>query len=185
MPRDFFMRFNPGDKVSFLDHTGTGVVIAVHGNNAWVKNDDGMELEYPFSKLVPRTSGKEYSTSAKDEELLLRNKLSGEKNRKKISKAHHGEKEMEIDLHIHELTDDIRGLSNTDMLRIQVLHFRKKMTEAIDKRITRLILIHGVGEGVLKAELHHALLDYHNVEVHDADYSKYGKGATEVRIRYN
>ncbi|MFZ5552038.1 MAG: Smr/MutS family protein [Bacteroidota bacterium] len=181
------MAIKAGDKISFLDHTGTGVVVEIYTEkkSALIKTEEGLEVVYLLSKIVKKPGRSEYTSSAAEEEKLLRNKILSGKNKNKISKSHHGEKEMEIDLHIHELVDDLRGLSNTDMLRIQVIQFRKKMAEAIEKRVTKLIIIHGVGEGVLKAEIRHALLDYPNVSSGDADYLKYGKGATEVRIRYN
>ncbi|MEI8366494.1 MAG: DUF2027 domain-containing protein, partial [Parachlamydiaceae bacterium] len=38
---------------------------------------------------------------------------------------------MEVDLHVHELIDDIRGLTNADMLKLQLDAFRKEMETAI------------------------------------------------------
>ena len=47
------------------------------------------------------------------------------------------------------------------------------------------VFIHGVGEGVLKLELEYLFSRYDNVKFYDADYQKYGLGATEVYIYQN
>jgi hypothetical protein len=42
-----------------------------------------------------------------------------------------------------------------------------------------------VGEGILKAELDFLLGRYDNIDFQEANYQKYGMGATEVFIRQN
>jgi hypothetical protein len=42
-----------------------------------------------------------------------------------------------------------------------------------------------VGEGVLKVELEYLFGRYNNVKFYDANYQKYGVGATEVYIFQN
>jgi len=58
---------------------------------------------------------------------------------------------------------------------------RRQLEFAIRKRIQKVVFIHGVGEGVLKTELEY-LFGRYNVKYYDADYQKYGLGATEVYI---
>jgi len=53
------------------------------------------------------------------------------------------------------------------------------------KRIQKIVFIHGVGEGVLKIELEYLFARYNNVKYYDANYQKYGLGATEVYILQN
>ena len=50
------------------------------------------------------------------------------------------------------------------------------------KRIQKVVFIHGVGEGVLKLELEYLFKRYDNLKFYDANYQKYGLGATEVYI---
>ena len=64
---------------------------------------------------------------------------------------------VEIDLHIHQLIDDTRGLSNADMLKLQLDTFRKEMDKAIANGVKKIVFIHGVGDGVLKNELRREL----------------------------
>jgi len=42
-----------------------------------------------------------------------------------------------------------------------------------------------VGEGILKEELQYLFGRYENLKYYDADYQKYGMGATEVYILQN
>ena len=92
---------------------------------------------------------------------------------------------MEVDLHIEKLVPYLKGLSNHDILTKQIDTARGQLEFAIRKRIQKIVFIHGVGEGVLKAELEYLFSRYDNVKFYDADYQRYGLGATEVYIFQN
>jgi len=87
-------------------------------------------------------------------------------------------------LHINELVKSTRGLDNFDMLNLQLDTAKRKVEFAISKRISKIVFIHGVGEGVLKGELIR-LLNKYPVKYYDASYKKYGLGATEVYVYQN
>jgi dsDNA-specific endonuclease/ATPase MutS2 len=70
------------------------------------------------------------------------------------------------------------------MLSLQIDTARHKIEFAIKKRIPKIVFIHGVGEGVLKAELHY-LFNKYPIKYYDASYQKYGLGSTEVYIYQN
>ena len=76
-------------------------------------------------------------------------------------------------------------MSNHDMLTLQLDAARRQLDFAICKRIQKVVFIHGVGEGVLKMELEYLFGRYNNVKYYDANYQKYGLGATEVYIFQN
>ena len=76
-------------------------------------------------------------------------------------------------------------MSNFDMLNIQLDTAKRQLDFAIGKRIQKVVFIHGVGEGILKEELHYLFKKYDNLKYYDADYQKYGLGATEVYIYQN
>jgi len=92
---------------------------------------------------------------------------------------------MEVDLHIHQLTKSSRGMSNHEMLNLQIDTAKRQLDFAIRKRIQKIVFIHGVGEGVLKEELKYLFGRYDSIKYYDADYQKYGLGATEVYIYQN
>jgi len=74
------------------------------------------------------------------------------------------------------------GLTNGDMLQIQLTHARKKLEDAVIRRCRKVVFIHGVGNGRLKTEIRQMLQGYTGLEFFDASLSKYGQGATEVRL---
>jgi len=91
---------------------------------------------------------------------------------------------MEVDLHINQLTKSLKGMDNYDMLNLQIDTAKRKVEFAIQKRVSKIVFIHGVGEGVLKSELQ-SLLNKYPVKHYDASYKKYGLGATEVYFFQN
>lgn len=92
------------------------------------------------------------------------------------------EEVWEIDLHIHELMDDFEYLSNGEILELQLKHFHAFMNKALQNKIRKVIIIHGVGTGRLKTEIQAASLKYPIKSIHDASMKKYGKGATEILL---
>ena len=71
-------------------------------------------------------------------------------------------------------------MNNYDILNIQTETIKRQMEFAIRNRIPKVVFIHGVGEGVLKAELDFLLGRYDGIKFQEANYQKYGMGATEV-----
>ncbi len=88
----------------------------------------------------------------------------------------------EIDLHIEELVDSHSGLTNGEILSIQLERFEKEIQYCLSNGIKKLIVIHGVGNGKLKSEIVSILKTIDDIEFYDASYKDYGYGATEVRI---
>lgn len=86
----------------------------------------------------------------------------------------------EVDLHIEKLTKEHRTMSNAEMLELQKSVVRKEMDYAIVNHFKKIVFIHGKGEGVLKNEVLKELAHYSNIKVQEADYARYGGGATEV-----
>ncbi|MCI5663190.1 MAG: DUF2027 domain-containing protein [Mediterranea sp.] len=91
---------------------------------------------------------------------------------------------IEVDLHIGELLDDTRGMSNSEMLNYQLDKFREVMEKYKQKREQRIVFIHGKGDGVLrKAILNELKRKYPTCRHQDASFQEYGFGATLVTIK--
>lgn len=90
--------------------------------------------------------------------------------------------EKEVDLHITELIENPEGLSNFEMLNIQLEKFENELDDAIYKNMKKIIFIHGVGNGRLKQEIVYRLNKTKGVTFQDASYKDYGFGATQVNI---
>ena len=51
---------------------------------------------------------------------------------------------VEVDLHIHELVENFTGLTNKEILDIQIEKVENEMRSAIQTRVKRIVFIHGV-----------------------------------------
>jgi hypothetical protein len=90
----------------------------------------------------------------------------------------------EVDLHIQELVESASGLSNKEILDIQMERFGREMEVAVRNGTRRVVFIHGVGQGTLKNELRRELeKKYKKYDVQDASFREYGYGATMVILR--
>ena len=116
--------------------------------------------------------------------VLLNEKLEETSPKTSSFKKEKNEVILEVDLHINQLIKNTKGMDNFDMLTLQLNTAKSKIEYAISKRISKIIFIHGVGEGVLKNELHY-LFGRYPVRFYDASYKKYGLGATEVYVYQN
>ncbi|MEM6963569.1 MAG: Smr/MutS family protein [Bacteroidota bacterium] len=87
----------------------------------------------------------------------------------------------EIDLHIENLSSSFSGLSNAEILRIQLAHFDSFLEKALKIGVSRIFVIHGLGKGKLKNEIATRLIQHPHVKTFKNEYHpKYGFGATEV-----
>lgn len=103
------------------------------------------------------------------------------KKQPKIKRS--GEK-IVVDLHINELVDNTNGLSNADMLNLQIDEFTRVMDENKKNIGQKIIFIHGKGEGVLRNAIMKELTHrYKGNDVQDASFQEYGYGATQVTIK--
>jgi len=86
-----------------------------------------------------------------------------------------------VDLHVEKLTDRWEQLSNFDILTLQLKTFEKFYDLAVAHRLPVLTIIHGVGEGKLRDEIHELLRYKKEVKSFVNQYHHlYGYGATEI-----
>jgi len=90
-----------------------------------------------------------------------------------------------IDLHIEKLSDDWKQLNNFEILTIQLKEFEKWFDLAVAHHQSNLIVIHGVGKGKLKDEIHDILKTKKQVKTFINQYDpRFGYGATEIFFQY-
>ena len=90
-----------------------------------------------------------------------------------------------IDLHIEKLSSDWKGLSNFEILTLQLNAFEKYYNLAVAHRQPNLIVVHGIGKGKLKEEIHEILKLKPEVKSFVNQYHpNYGFGATEIFFQY-
>jgi hypothetical protein len=90
-----------------------------------------------------------------------------------------------VDLHIEKLTDNWEGLSNFEILTIQLRNFEKYYQLAVAHRQPNLVVIHGIGTGKLRNEIHEILKTKKEVRTFANQYHHdFGFGATEIFLQY-
>jgi hypothetical protein len=90
----------------------------------------------------------------------------------------------EVDLHIEKIRDDHQFLKNSEILDIQLNHFKKNLDAAIVHKLQSMIFIHGTGNGTLRNEIHKIISKHPQVKTFmDAHKEKFGYGATEIVLK--
>lgn len=91
---------------------------------------------------------------------------------------------QEIDLHLEKLTGEKGDLPTSQALSYQLAVFEKELDSAIARGQDDITFIHGVGNGVLREEIHKRLSKMKNIlYFQDAQKQKFGYGATHVKIK--
>lgn len=86
-----------------------------------------------------------------------------------------------VDLHIEKLSNNWEHLSNIEIIGIQLSEFEKWYDLAVAHHQPSLIVIHGVGEGRLRDEIHDILKTKREVKNFINQYDpRFGYGATEI-----
>lgn len=181
------MEFRKGDRVELLDDDLSGIVEDADGSEIKIKTEDGFVMSFPADQLVKiHDEINDIDTEEFDFNEILKEKTPPKRRTSSRSKPKDkGAPPMEVDLHINQLVKSAKGMANHEMLNLQLDTARHKLEFAMRKRIQKVVFIHGKGEGVLKMELEYLLGRYSNIKYYDADYQKYGLGATEVYIMQN
>ena len=178
------MCFEIGNKVAVLDDCIRGFITNIKDGEIFVEDEEGMNYVFQASELI-RVEEAQYTLMTKPvPSNFLKDKLDGGKSGNSVFRKHKNEVVMEVDLHAEKLLKSTRGLDNFDILNTQLEMAKHKLEYCIQRRISKIVFIHGVGEGVLKTELKY-LFNQYPVDHYDASYQKYGLGATEVYVYQN
>jgi len=177
-----------GDKVSVLDEAINGTVVSVKNNEVLIETEDGFMMTFFVNELLKVQYSSDLMNSIKRIDLDQISKEKTEPKPRSFVKEKKEKRDIgvpEFDLHIEKLVPNKRGMSNYDILTLQTETAKRHIEFAIRNRIPKIVFIHGVGEGILKAELDFLLGRYDGIDFQDANYQKYGLGATEVYFRQN
>ena len=176
--------FSIGTRVDVINDTLSGLITEINKDIITFESDEGFEYQYDKNELIAIG---ELNILLKNDTLnkvTIQNKSKDTNNPISIKSGKRNNPPLEIDLHIHQLIDSEKGMSNFDMLNLQLKTVKKHLELAIKNKVQRIVFIHGVGEGVLRTELNYLLKKY-PVEFYEASYKNYGQGATEVYIYQN
>ncbi len=158
-----------GDKICVIDEDLCGEFAFAKAEQITFICEHGFEHTRPASQLISESKFEINTPIQPDLQEVSSN----------IKKPKRPE-ELIVDLHLHEVVAYATNMSNHEKVIAQLDRAKSALEEAESKRVKKVILIHGVGKGKLKKELRRFLNGKANINVHDADYSRFGYGATEV-----
>lgn len=135
-----------GDKVTFLNEVGSGVVTEILNDQyALVENEDGFDEKHLIAELVLEKSEKEYRLDGLEYVESVKEKIDAERKYERLEEfekktkglVSYVEDEMEVDLHIEELIDSHHGMSNAEILNVQMANFKRQLNIAIRRRVKK------------------------------------------------
>lgn len=86
-----------------------------------------------------------------------------------------------IDLHMEKLSDNWKHMTNFDILTMQLNEFEKWYELAVAHHLQSMVVIHGLGTGKLRDEIHDILKIKKEVRFFINQYDpRFGYGATEI-----
>ncbi|HLV45750.1 MAG TPA: Smr/MutS family protein [Flavobacterium sp.] len=179
-------KFNIGDYVEVLDDDLKGTVVAFENEEYVIETNEGFRLNYPAHALI-LSGDKNVIREASMRSAVGRAKSEKVDSKKKYVQPNKRTKDefvFKVDLHIEKLIAKPGSLNNFEKLNLQVDTARAQLEFAQRNNIRHIVFIHGMGDGVLKAELEFLFGRYSDLVYQDADYHKYGLGATEVFLNY-
>jgi hypothetical protein len=90
---------------------------------------------------------------------------------------------LEVDLHAEALTLEDKHYTPAEILALQLSRFHSAIEEALGKKLRRIVIIHGLGQGTLKIQIRKELQEkYPKFTFQDASFKEYGFGATMVHL---
>jgi len=160
-----------GEKVVFSLGREKGVIVSVQKNGmVVVEMEIGMTVKVHVSEIAI-----DYSSAELHEKPIKTNRFYIDKTNTKPTKK----QSQAIDLHFN--ANKVLNLENGQVLSKQLDLLAATINAALAGGTKELIIIHGVGVGTLKREVHIMLNNHKQVKgVFEADHKKYGKGATRV-----
>ena len=161
----------PGMKVTLMDSNDRGVIKHVR--------KDCVEIELDYGFVVP-VGFHDFIVNVADEDRKLRQSVGSSKSKPAVKeKPEFSNKAVEIDLHIEALPGGL-GVAKGQELPYQLEYFRRTLRSQLRHRGSRIIFVHGVGDGVLKSAIREELDTVYAIS---CSWNPYGDGATAVTIK--
>ena len=167
------MKFKVGDIIVFKHEKQCGTILKIVNGKLLVKNSDGFEEIVSPNDIILYDENTDKVTAygidfdIKDDQIKKR----------KTKKNQRFSKVLKIDLHIELIIDYYKELENHEIVNIQLKKCENAIRKAMNTRIEKIIIVHGIGVGTLKKEVHQ-LLDQYNFRY----YTSQDGGSTEVML---
>ena len=168
------MKFKPGDIILFKNESQKGEILKINSPcKVTVKTEDGFEVFVSIEDLVKIEKNTD-NAIAYGNNFYQKDKDDKSTNSFKRDKS---VSVLKIDLHIELLSNNYQYLDNFEIVQIQLNECNLKIEKAIHSNYEKLIIVHGIGTGTLRNEVH-KLLNNYNLRF----YLSKDSGATEVML---
>lgn len=166
--------FNVGDKVRFIKSNDYGIIKSIISERKIQVEDSSNFLSIvnyndviKFDKLTDTLQAYGDLNFNKDIIDIKKNKNSEPTNLNVIK----------VDLHIENIDDDYLLLTNYEIVQKQLVKCERVLLLALNSKSQKLVIVHGIGQGVLKNEVH-KLLNRFNLRY----FESISGGSTEVML---
>ena len=161
----------PGMHVTLMDSNDRGVIKHVR--------KDCVEIELDYGFVVP-VGFHDFIVNDAEEDRKLRQSVGSSKAKPVAEdKPAFPGRANEIDLHIEALPGGL-GIAKGQELPYQLECFRSTLRAQLKHRGSRIIFVHGVGDGILKSAIREELDTVYAIS---CSWNPYGDGATAVTIK--
>ena len=146
-----------GDFVVFKNETDTGTIKEIISERKIkITNSQGFDEIKLSSEIIVIDKNfnqvSSYGQIPKHEKQSNSLKFSKEKIKKTSS--------IKIDLHIELLVEDFSKYSNEEIIKIQINYCEKQINKILKSNHKEFLVVHGIGMGVLKKEIHNLLNEF-------------------------
>ena len=170
--------FNIGERVVLKkERTKATILLNIGDKKVKIKDEDGFEYIINNSDLLPLDTNTDNTQSYGNQFDIKEDDLPKKDIKKlKLNKTDSSGR-VKIDLHIEQLTNYYHHMQNSEIVKIQMEYCKKELDLAMFKAKHSLEIVHGIGEGVLKSEVH-KLLKMYNLSFFESNNG----GSTEVML---
>ena len=166
-------KFKIGDKVKFLRSNDFGVVESIISERKLKVRDSSDFISVVNINDIIIHDNSTNTVGAYGDMKTNKDNHSNKKKTKIVSNLN----VLKFDLHIENLISDYQQMTNFEIVQLQVKKCEDFLLKSFNTNVQKLIIIHGIGEGVLKKEVHE-LLNRYQLRY----YESLNGGSTEVMI---
>lgn len=166
--------FKIGDKIKFIRSNDFGVIKEIISERK-VKVEDSSNFIVQVNKdeIILQDDSTNSVSSYGDLSKIKDDSYVKRKKEKKVSNLN----VMKVDLHIENLITDYHLMTNQEIIHAQIKKCEDVLMKSLNSNVQKLVIVHGIGEGVLKKEVHNLLNKYEM-----RYFESLNGGSTEVMI---
>ena len=146
--------FKVGDKVKFIKSNDYGIIKSIISERKIQVEDSSNFLSIVNHNDVIKFDSSTDTLRAYGD-LNINKDIIAKKMNKSIEPTNLNV--IKVDLHIDNIDDDYLFLTNYEIVQKQLVKCERILLSALNSKTQRLIIVHGIGQGVLKNEVHKLL----------------------------